>query len=75
VNIRCRLAPHILPSPQALVVTGVTPEQLTDPSLLSLFEFSQKIVALTEQWAPPPTLAETDDGPSWGPFYFGFKGV
>lgn len=52
VNIRCRLAPHILPSPQAMIVTGVTPDQLTDPSLLSLFEFTQKIVALTEQWAP-----------------------
>ena len=52
VNIRCRLAPHILPSPQALIVTGVTPGQLTDPSLPSLFEFSQKVVALTEQWAP-----------------------
>jgi len=52
VNIRCRLAPHILPSPQALIVTGVTPDQLMDPSLPSLFEFSQKIVALTEQWAP-----------------------
>lgn len=52
VNLRCRLAPHILPSPQALIVTGVTPEQLTDPSLPSLFEFSQKVVALTEQWAP-----------------------
>ena len=52
VNIRCRLAPHILPSPQALIVTGVTPDQLTDPSLPSLFEFSQKVVALTEQWAP-----------------------
>ena len=52
VNIRCRLAPHILPSPQALIVTGVTPDQLTDPSLPSLLEFSQKAVALTEQWAP-----------------------
>ena len=52
VNLRCRLAPHILPSPQALIVTGVTPDQLTDPSLPSLFEFSQKVVALTEQWAP-----------------------
>ena len=37
VNLRCRLAPHILPSPQALIVTGVTPDQLTDPSLPSLF--------------------------------------
>ena len=52
VNIRCRLAPHILPSPQALVVTRVTPDQLTDPSLPSLFEFSQQVAELTERWAP-----------------------
>lgn len=24
INLRCRIAPHIIPSPQALVVTGVT---------------------------------------------------
>jgi exonuclease I len=24
VNLRCRIAPHIIPSPQALIVTGVT---------------------------------------------------
>ena len=52
VNIRCRLAPHILPSPQALVVTRVTPDQLIDPSLPSLFEFSQQVAEFTERWAP-----------------------
>jgi len=52
VNIRCRLAPHILPSPQALVVTRVTPGELTDPSLPSLFEFSQQVAEFTERWAP-----------------------
>lgn len=52
VNIRCRLAPHILPSPQALVVTRVTPDQLTDPNLPSLFEFSQQVTQFTERWAP-----------------------
>ena len=52
VDIRCRLAPHILPSPQALVVTRVTPDQLTDPSLPSLFEFSQQVAEFTERWAP-----------------------
>lgn len=40
VNIRCQLAPHILPSPQALMVIKVTPDQLTDPSLPSLLEFA-----------------------------------
>lgn len=52
VNIRCRLAPHILPSPQALVVTRISPDQLTDPGLPSLFEFSQLVTELTERWAP-----------------------
>jgi len=52
VDIRCRLAPHILPSPKALVVTGVTPDRLTDPGLPSLLEFSQQVEALTERWAP-----------------------
>ncbi|MET4129931.1 exonuclease domain-containing protein [Roseovarius sp. MBR-6] len=52
VNLRCRIAPHIIPSPQALIVTGVTPEQLLDPELPSLFEFTQTIMDLTERWAP-----------------------
>lgn len=52
INIRCRLAPHILPSPNALLVTGVTPAQLTDPTLPSLYEFTQRLSELVEQWAP-----------------------
>ena len=52
VNLRCRLAPHIIPSPQALIVTGVTPGQITDATLPTLFEFTQRIVGLTERWAP-----------------------
>lgn len=52
VNIRCRLAPHILPSPQALVVTRITPDQLTDPGLPSLLEFAQQLAEFTERWAP-----------------------
>ena len=52
VDFRCRLARHILPSPQALFVTGISPDQLTDPKLPSLLEFSQRIADLTERWAP-----------------------
>ena len=52
VNLRCRIAPHIIPSPQALIVTGVTPKQLVDPALPSLFEFTQTIMELIERWAP-----------------------
>jgi len=52
VNLRCRIAPHIIPAPQALVVTGVTPAQLTDPALPTLFEFAQTVMEMMERWAP-----------------------
>lgn len=52
INIRCRLAPHILPSPQALVVTRVAPDHLIDPSLPSLLDFAQQVAELTERWSP-----------------------
>jgi exodeoxyribonuclease I len=52
VNLRCRIAPHIIPSPWALAVTGLRPAQLVDPSLPSLFEFTQDIAALIERWSP-----------------------
>jgi len=41
INICCQLALHILPSPQALVVTGVTPEQL-------IVEFCKKLTQFSE---------------------------
>lgn len=40
VDIRCRIAPHVLPSPYAMDVTGVAPEQLLDTNLQNYFEFS-----------------------------------
>ena len=52
VNLRCRLAPHVIPSPQALAVTGVRPHQLIDPELPSLFEFAQALTALVARWSP-----------------------
>lgn len=52
VDIRCRLAPHILPAPWALAVTGVSPDQLMDPTLPSWFEFSHQISDLIKRWAP-----------------------
>lgn len=50
VNLRCRLAPHVIPSPQALAVTGVRPHQLVDPALPSLFEFAQ--VSVPDVFSP-----------------------
>lgn len=52
VNMRCRLAPHILPSPGALAISGVQIDQLTDPALPSWFEMMQEIQRLVEAWAP-----------------------
>lgn len=52
VNMRCRLAPHVIPSPQALAVTGMRLGQLLDPSLPSLFEFTQSLSNLISRWSP-----------------------
>jgi exodeoxyribonuclease-1 len=52
VNLRCRVVPHIIPSPWALAVTGLRPAQLLDPSLPSFFEFTQDIASLIERWLP-----------------------
>lgn len=52
VNLRCRIAPHIIPSPWALAVTGVRPAQLLDRALPMLFEFTQEIGALINRWSP-----------------------
>ena len=52
VNLRCRIAPHIIPSPWALAVTGVRPAQLLDPALPTAFEFMQEIGALIDRWSP-----------------------
>jgi exodeoxyribonuclease-1 len=52
VDLRCRLAPHVIPSPQALAVTGVRPHQLLDPELTSPFEFAQELTALVSRWSP-----------------------
>lgn len=52
VNLRCRLAPHIVPSPTAMVVTGVMPEDLISAELLNYFEFSQTLYDFIGKWSP-----------------------
>ena len=52
VEFKCRLAPHILPAPYALVVTSVNPVELVNPNLPNLFEFSQMLQELIARWAP-----------------------
>ena len=51
-NIRCRLLPHIIPSPMALHVTHVTPSMLTDSALPSHYEMVRQIRDTLLEWSP-----------------------
>lgn len=51
-EIRCRIQPHILPAPGALIVTGVTLDQLSDPALPSHFEMAEAVHAKLTAWSP-----------------------
>ncbi|GAB5457586.1 MAG: exodeoxyribonuclease I [Henriciella sp.] len=51
-EIRCRCLPWIVPAPMALKVTGVTPQQLTDPTLPSFFEMMGAIKNKLTAWSP-----------------------
>ena len=51
-EIRCRLLPHVVPSPAALLTNGITVEQLTDPALPSHYGMVRAIKAKLEQWSP-----------------------
>lgn len=51
-DIRCRLLPHVVPSPEALCVTGISVEQLTDPGLPSHYDMVRAIKAKLEAWSP-----------------------
>ena len=52
VNLRCRVAPHVVPSPTAMLVTGVMPNDLTAADLPTYFEFSQKLYDFIGKWSP-----------------------
>ena len=51
-SIRCRLLPHIVPSPEALLVTRATPAQITDPALPSHYQAMSTIQAKLAEWSP-----------------------
>jgi exodeoxyribonuclease I len=51
-EIRSRLLPHIVPSPKALQVTGITPELLTDASLPSHYQMTCQIRDKLVEWSP-----------------------
>jgi exodeoxyribonuclease-1 len=51
-EIRCRLMPHMVPSPGAMKVTGVTAAQLTDPAYCSHYEMVRAIRQKLVDWSP-----------------------
>ena len=51
-DIRCRLLPHVVPSPKALLTNGINVQQLTDPALPSHYEMVRAIKAKLEAWSP-----------------------
>ena len=51
-EIRCRLLPHIVPSPKGLLTNGIDVHRLTDPGLPSHYEMVRAIKARLEAWSP-----------------------
>lgn len=51
-EIRCRMMPHIVPSPGALCVTRMSIEQITNPALPSHYEMICEIRAKLAAWSP-----------------------
>ena len=55
-SLRCRLQPAVVPSPQALLVTGITPQQLTDEDD-TIFTMMQEIDQLLRSYDWPITTS------------------
>ena len=51
-EIRCRLLPHIVPSPGAMLVTGATVSQMIDASLPSHYQMVRQVLAKFQSWSP-----------------------
>ena len=51
-QIRCRLMPHVIPSPEAMRVTGLRIEQLLDGSLPSHYAMVTEVRGVLESWCP-----------------------
>lgn len=51
-EIRCRLLPHVVPSPRGLLTNGIDVQRLTDPALPSHYEMVRAIKAKLEAWSP-----------------------
>ncbi len=51
-EIRCRLLPHVVPAPGAMMVNGVRASQLVDSSNPTHYEMVRKIVTKLQVWSP-----------------------
>ena len=51
-EIRCRLLPDVVPSPGAILITGVGPSRFTDSALPSHYEMVRTIKAKFDEWTP-----------------------
>ena len=51
-EIRCRILPYVVPSPGAMLVTGVGPAQFTDSKLPSHYEMLRVIKTKLAEWTP-----------------------
>jgi exodeoxyribonuclease-1 len=51
-ELRCRLQPHVIPAPGALLATRVTPAMLTDPALPTHYDAMRQIAEILRKWSP-----------------------
>jgi exodeoxyribonuclease I len=52
LDLRCQLLPHVVPSPEAMRVTGVTAAQLLDQTLPTHYAMVRAIMAKLLSWSP-----------------------
>ena len=52
LQVRCRLMPRIVPSPEAMHLTGLRIDHLTDPTRPSHFEMVREIRRKLKSWCP-----------------------
>ena len=51
-EIQCRLLPHVVPTPDAMMVNGVRASQLVDSSKSTHYEMVRRIVTKLQAWSP-----------------------
>ena len=52
INVRCRRLPWVIPSPGAMIVTGVSPRQIDDPTSPQFPEMMSAIQEKMRSWSP-----------------------